>query len=295
MQPIVQVLLSTYNGEKYLKEQIDSLIGQNDVTVRIFIRDDGSTDNTLDILEQYRERIDMKIIKGEKIGFAQSFWSLIKECDEEEYYAFCDQDDVWDSHKLIAAVSMISSLEKDEPILYTGNVIKVDANLNILEKKGFHANGVLSFANSLKKTILPGCTFVFNKKLCQQLKKFNGDMIAHDWTTYSIAAATGTVIYDDIPYIRYRIHGNNTIGIDSIFTEYSKKIKRFIKPWFPNARSIMAMRIYELYSDNMTSDKKEICFAFGNYRTSYKYIKKLWMYPEYKDFVFRILLLLKKV
>ena len=89
----VQVLLSTYNGEKYLKEQLDSIIAQKGVDVHILARDDGSKDDTIKILEGY-ENID--IIKGSNIGVCKSFFELINKSGEYDYYSFADQDDVWD-------------------------------------------------------------------------------------------------------------------------------------------------------------------------------------------------------
>lgn len=92
----VQVVMSTYNGEKYLKEQIDSILSQEGVDVRLYIRDDGSSDRTTDILASYQEHKNVKIEKGNNLGFAKSFLTALDECDEADYYAFSDQDDVWE-------------------------------------------------------------------------------------------------------------------------------------------------------------------------------------------------------
>lgn len=96
----VQVVMSTYNGEKYLKEQIDSILSQEGVDVRLYIRDDGSSDRTTDILASYQEHKNVKIEKGNNLGFAKSFLTALDECDEADYYAFSDQDDVWEKDKL---------------------------------------------------------------------------------------------------------------------------------------------------------------------------------------------------
>lgn len=87
----VQVVMSTYNGEKYLKEQIDSILSQEGVDVRLYIRDDGSSDRTTDILASYQEHKNVKIEKGNNLGFAKSFLTALDECDEADYYAFSDQ------------------------------------------------------------------------------------------------------------------------------------------------------------------------------------------------------------
>lgn len=100
----VQVVMSTYNGEKYLKEQIDSILSQEGVDVRLYIRDDGSSDRTTDILASYQEHKNVKIEKGNNLGFAKSFLTALDECDEADYYAFSDQDDVWEKDKLSTAM-----------------------------------------------------------------------------------------------------------------------------------------------------------------------------------------------
>lgn len=102
----VQVVMSTYNGEKYLKEQIDSILSQEGVDVRLYIRDDGSSDRTTDILASYQEHKNVKIEKGNNLGFAKSFLTALDECDEADYYAFSDQDDVWEKDKLSTAIEI---------------------------------------------------------------------------------------------------------------------------------------------------------------------------------------------
>lgn len=106
----VQVVMSTYNGEKYLKEQIDSILSQEGVDVRLYIRDDGSSDRTTDILASYQEHKNVKIEKGNNLGFAKSFLTALDECDEADYYAFSDQDDVWEKDKLSTAIEIFNCL-----------------------------------------------------------------------------------------------------------------------------------------------------------------------------------------
>ena len=99
---IIAIMLSTYNGEKYIRKQLDSLVNQSyKAYMKVFVRDDGSTDNTLSILEEYIEKINLTIIKGENVGPGKSFWKLFMNQNiNADYYAFCDQDDIWDSDKL---------------------------------------------------------------------------------------------------------------------------------------------------------------------------------------------------
>ena len=124
------VLLSTYNGEKYLREQLDSLVCQENVELKILIRDDGSKDSTLQILKEYSKK-DARItyFVGNNVGPAQSFFDLIIKSPDADYYAFCDQDDVWDKDKLEIAVGFLEKEDNSKPNMYYSNLRIVDQNL----------------------------------------------------------------------------------------------------------------------------------------------------------------------
>ena len=134
----VQVVMSTYNGEKYLKEQIDSILSQEGVDVRLYIRDDGSSDRTTDILASYQEHKNVKIEKGNNLGFAKSFLTALDECDEADYYAFSDQDDVWEKDKLSTAIEILEEESQSTPLLYCSALQRVDENLNPLHVQSYH-------------------------------------------------------------------------------------------------------------------------------------------------------------
>ena len=124
------VMLSSYNGEKYIKEQIDSILAQKiDGEMILLVRDDGSTDETKQILNEYRSKYNnISWYTGDNLKAAKSFWDLVNSAPDADYYAFCDQDDVWYPDKLVRA---INALEKEAiPALYASNVVVVDQNLN---------------------------------------------------------------------------------------------------------------------------------------------------------------------
>ena len=109
-KPTVTVLMSTYNGERFLKEQLDSILQQQDVDVRLCVRDDGSTDGTMDILLEYADAIELTI--GNNFGVGNSFMSMVYSANlESDYYAFSDQDDIWMPDKLISAVDELKNIE----------------------------------------------------------------------------------------------------------------------------------------------------------------------------------------
>lgn len=168
----VQVVMSTYNGEKYLKEQIDSILSQEGVDVRLYIRDDGSSDRTTDILASYQEHKNVKIEKGNNLGFAKSFLTALDECDEADYYAFSDQDDVWEKDKLSTAIEILEEESQSTPLLYCSALQRVDENLNPLHVQSYHGLRI-NLPSMLTRGRLAGCTFVFNNTLRNLVKNAN--------------------------------------------------------------------------------------------------------------------------
>nr|WP_303104047.1 glycosyltransferase [Megamonas funiformis] len=153
--------MSTYNGENYLEEQIESLRKQKDVDIKILVRDDGSKDNTVKILEKYKKEGILDFYKGNNVGYAKSFLHLLTNNIEADYYAFCDQDDVWLPDKLIKAIEKIN--ENEKPSLYASALKRVDENLKFLGIQSFK-NLKLTLGAEFTRHRLAGCTFVFNKR-----------------------------------------------------------------------------------------------------------------------------------
>lgn len=292
----VQVLLSTYNGEKYIKEQLNSLFNQEGVIVKVLLRDDGSKDNTLKIVQEYKKLFPIKILIGNNLGFAKSFWSLVKSSGGADYYAFCDQDDIWEKDKLKCALNQIDkySSKKNIPVLYTSNAIAVDNNMQILSTSAFDFHGVLTLADSLQRSVLPGCTFVFNKRLQEYAKKYNGEIIAHDWLMYQLAEIFGVVTYDDKSHIKYRIHENNTIGINSKFQILMNKIKRQFKPLDVPRRSKIVEDILVTYGNEIPKNKRNLLLLFSN-ANNWKNWKKVLSIKEYRNIDFILMMFLGRI
>ena len=128
----VVVLLSTYNGERFLEEQLESIVAQKGVTPIIIVRDDGSTDNTCKILDKWQKKNALRWYNGPNMGPARSFLNLLRDSDDEDYYAFSDQDDYWLPEKLDVAISKLAPY-KDEPALYFCQTQLVDKNLKEID------------------------------------------------------------------------------------------------------------------------------------------------------------------
>lgn len=213
----INVLMSTYNGQKYLLEQLDSIIKQDNCEVEITVRDDGSSDGTLDILRMFsKSNANLIYYEGENKRTAKSFIDLIDHSDESEYYAFADQDDVWLKEKLSKAVSILEMDNKNLPILYCSNLVPVDENLNILKNKLLHKRMYLEYEDLLvQPSQIFGCTMVFNKKLRDIIVDADSPekFLMHDlWVALVATGCGGKIILDDNAYILYRQHKDSQIG-----------------------------------------------------------------------------------
>ena len=272
----IQVLLSSYNGEKYIEEQIKSILKQEgDIQVSILIRDDGSTDNTIKILEKLiNENNNIEIYKGENIGPARSFMDLLYKSGDYDYYAFADQDDVWMPNKLISAVNKLKGME-ERPSLYISALEIVDEKLNTIEIK--KVSGNLLFEGQMIKNLATGCTQVFNKKLCDIIKQYNPTyLIMHDsWITRVCYAIGGNVIVDDNAYIKYRQHSNNVLGYND---EGLQKLKRQFKIAFINniaMRVNIAKELKKGYESMLTDNTREVIEKLISYQHNRK--AKMWL------------------
>lgn len=220
---MICVLLSTYNGEKYLGEQLESLRNQKGVELKILIRDDGSKDSTIEIIKKWQSEYPHLIdfIQGENVGFARSFTQLLQSGVERypdaEYYAFCDQDDIWLPEKLYEAIFLLRCKHPNNPdnipICYASNLIIVDGNLNIIKKLYRNKIDSIGKLNGLINDYCTGCTMVFNKVAIELYIKHKHKFLKyHDKLLGIICLYMGEFIYDNRSFIKYRQHGGNQIG-----------------------------------------------------------------------------------
>ena len=230
--PNILVLLSTYNGERYLEEQLESILNQEHVSTIILIRDDGSTDATETIIDKFMGKYPYRIIfeKGSNVGFAMSFSELLSiaynEYSSFRYYAFADQDDVWESMKLYAAVQQLEVQIDDSPVTYCSNTTLVDRNLNFIKYAWGNTDVEITKPRSMVQSFATGCTMVFNRKAVElYVTHFPEKVSRHDFLMYQICAFLGKVIYDKSSYIKYRQHGNNQIGRPDFFGRIKIRMK----------------------------------------------------------------------
>jgi glycosyltransferase involved in cell wall biosynthesis len=216
--PVVTILLGTLNGERFLPEQLASLERQTFKNWKLIASDDGSSDGTKSILHAFQKTFEpgkVEIIAGPRRGAPANFLFLASaENLDSDFYAFCDQDDVWEPDKLARAVDLLEKAGSDIPALYGSRTRLIDENGN---ETGFSPlfRKEPDFECALVQSILGGNTIVFNQR-ARELVAFCGadvDVPSHDWWLYQVTSACGgEVHYDPYPSVRYRQHAHNVIG-----------------------------------------------------------------------------------
>lgn len=210
----VCVLMSSYNGEAYIEQQIESILAQQcDAQVTLLVRDDGSTDTTRDILQRYCDAGKLQWYTGENLRSARSFLDLVKNCPEHDYYAFCDQDDVWYPDKLEASIRLLQG--QDRPAMVYANARLVDGQLNPIGRNVYTRIPPLDYYSVVCGGGILGCTMVFNHRVAQLIQAYPSPekLIMHDY--YCAILCTlfdGVVLFDLQPHMDYRQHGNNVVG-----------------------------------------------------------------------------------
>lgn len=299
----IQVLISTYNGEKYLKELMESVLNQDIKQLTLIIRDDGSNDNTLKILSRYSSKKHIKIFSEKNIGIIQSFFKLLKlSSPNSDYFAFCDQDDIWMREKLSRAINRLNEFPKEIPLMYCSRTILVNDKLNIIKYSKIPRRQP-SFRNALVENIATGCTIVINnsaRKLI--LKQIPSSALMYDWWVYLTLSAFGKVIYDVKPRILYRQHSSNIIGVETNFIrKWNGRIKRFIKRGKKLLISQQVNEFHKIYGMILPEDKEKIVNKFINSRKTlisrihYAFNGEVCRQSLIDDIILRILIIFNRI
>lgn len=281
----VQILMSTYNGEKYLREQIDSILSQKGVEVHLLVRDDGSKDNTVNILKEYT---GIEVIEAQNVCATKSFLNLIVLAGDYEFYAFADQDDVWDDNKLSIAVEKLERYNC--PAIYSGNTRLVDKDLH--EIKCETLVPITTLGSAIVKNYVTGCTTVFNHELMLRLKEHNPQYAPfHDWWANLVCLSIGGVsLYDAEAHMKYRQHGNNVVsGNDSFVKKWKSRFHKFMNGQY--RRDKMSAEIVENYMAYISQENKKTLVAMVNK----KYVKDMNTGNTIDDFLFRVCEIFGKV
>lgn len=208
----VAVLMSTYNGEKFIDEQVISILKQLPSEGLLMVRDDGSKDKTVEKIRRIQDT-RIQIESGENIGFAKSFLTLLSKTPRDiEMVMFSDQDDVWLAGKIRRAWDCLSA-SSEQATLYCSRQLITDKNLNILEVSE-KIPLQTSFYNAIAENIVTGCTAAINNHALRlmMLSGVPERVQFHDWWLYLVISAHGKIIVDEEALILYRQHENNYIG-----------------------------------------------------------------------------------
>ncbi len=298
---MVNILVSTYNGSNYIRKQLDSIINQTYTDYKVYIRDDGSTDNTREIIEQtirdYDRQEKFVFIKGENVGFCESFFELLRNSTDGDYWAFCDQDDYWKPEKIQWAITMMEDTEEELPLMYSGNFSFVNQDMEYIKDYNLDLRGY-DFRKSITNSICYGFTCVINAKLRELLLESNFQNIqSHDWYAAMVAMAFGKIITDRRIVAFHIVHDNN----DSP-TDFWKKIKRGLQLFGQESFYTMNCReFYDSYGELLTLQQENLLKKFLNYKYNlpdaiYKtFYPKRWNNSIVVEMLQRCLMLIGKI
>ena len=262
---MVSVLLSTYNGARYLPAQLDSVLAQDQPDVRLLVRDDGSTDRTVAVLDAYAARHpSMQIVRGRNVGVIRSFFELLAHpAARGDYVALCDQDDVWDRDKLSRAVAILGGGRGTAPAMYCGRLRVVDDALRPLFTTPLPRRGP-SFRNALVENIATGCTMVLNERAHELLRQSlpTENVVMHDWWAYLVLSALGEVVFDPEPRMSYRQHGGNAVGTASGVQHWRGRVRRFRDPRNRNRLTAQAAEVDRRYGHVLPPEHRRVLRAF---------------------------------
>jgi glycosyltransferase involved in cell wall biosynthesis len=266
----VVIFLATFNGERFLEEQLASFKAQAYRDWKLIVSDDGSTDKTMEILKSFRKANPNKVIdirKGPQKGFVRNFLHMLRDYEPDaKYFAFSDQDDIWVPEKLFRAIRMLDNCDYS-PSLYCGRTVIID---HAGQRQGLSPLVTLSpsFGNALVQSIAGGNTMVFNRSAWAKLRETpEVTPVSHDWWAYQVISGVGgNIIYDPTPSVLYRQHEANIIGSSTSIKAKISRLKRLVNGDYANwnERTINSLAPF---ISGFTSQNQEIFLTFMRLRS----------------------------
>lgn len=300
----IAILLTTFNGEKFLARQLDSLFEQNYRNLIVVIRDDCSTDGTDDIINRYRKQFPTRIHKvendGRNLGASGSFSLLMQYVlanksllsMEQAYMMCCDQDDVWLPDKIRHSIEVMHVIEQDnnQPVLIHSDLQVVDERLHQIDNSMVRYQGLRpehqNFGRTLVANSVTGCTMLMNEALVRLATPVPEQAVMHDWWVAMVAAVGGKTRFLSAPTVKYRQHGGNTLGARQFVP--GALIDRHVlqRALDHSSQDIFASlacqssRFYELFSNQMNFWQKLLCRMCGLLR---------WEIPIFQKLLYRLI------
>ena len=272
MNAMIYILLAAYNGEKFIREQIDSLLAQTVQDFKLFVSDDRSTDSTDAILRDYARAWPEKIFvsrRQENTGSPKHNFTRMMIEHKSDYVMLCDQDDVWLPDKIEKSLREMQAMERlygsDLPIAITTDLSVVDAELRLIAEscaRFMNGDGVkTSLSSVIVQCPLTGCTAMYNRALADLIRAEPDYMVMHDWWLALAASAFGKIGRIPEPTVLYRQHGENNTGAKNMrslkFIVYkmthSEEMKSAIDNTYTQARSFL-----EVYRDDLLEHQRQL-------------------------------------
>ena len=297
--PWIDVLLATFNSEKFLEELLDSLIAQTNVNISLIVSDDGSTDQTLEIIQRYSSYfLEFKLVTGPKNGPAKNFFSLLK-LSTKEFAALADHDDIWDPDHLINSINRIKQNQNVPSLSYT-SVRELNNSTGAITKIWPEKNYIKDLNSIMVQNFARGCTIVLNREAVELINtKTPENEAMHDWWILLVIATHGKVEFGQEPEITYRLHETN-------FSRLPKKSGRLIfyamtlahvrtGKWAPYGQ---ALELSRLYGPSMQAkDQRDLKLFLDLLKPTpknFKYIfsRKSFRNSIHEDLSFRFIFLL---
>jgi glycosyltransferase involved in cell wall biosynthesis len=291
-KPNLCVVMATFNGDRFLNSQLESISNQNTADLYLIVNDDGSTDNTMQILSYWKMKgLIKELHTSNRIGADASFMKLLKLAKYFDYVAFSDQDDLWEPNKLY---TLQSKIQGEEPTLVFCNRNYINADNEIISTRSHKIRP--SFQNALIENVAPGNTMLMNKSLVDLICALPDDIVGHyDAWIYLVASGLGKCVYVPEALVNYRLHGDNLVGLrkrnlESVLDSIQKQavlVESFAENVFGQLSEEKSQTLQEYISFLNLTKLRERFF----------HIRKLRVYRTTKvdNFLFRILLLAGKI
>ena len=276
----VAVIMSTYNGEKFIKEQLDSILNQTYKNLEVVVRDDGSKDKTVEIVKEYMKKYPNIVLhEGENLGFIKSSFELLT-LAEADYYAYADQDDVWMENKIELAVNSLNGLDDTKPNMAFGNSDYYDEEMKFMSAGP--KNKKVSFLKALFSCCGQGMTMTVNKKTRDMIiDNTPKTCFFHDWWTYLVCIGLGNVAYDNVTTVKYRRRKENaTSEGQGYFRLLAWRIKHLLVGDGMKDIKQQMINFREYYYYQLSDENKKILKLFSEKENSFSLVMKKFFYPK---------------
>ncbi len=312
----IAIVLAVYNGSRFLAEQLDSLVAQSETAWDLYVRDDGSSDQSLNILAAYTVRDARFHLLSDglgNLGVTNNFAILmtLNALASHSYIAFSDQDDVWLGHKLSSLMQMMRKMEDQYPgmpLLVYSDMSVVDVNLNLIFPSFMKYQGIKHEASDplrvlLTQNFVAGCTIMVNRRLLDIALPIPEKVLMHDWWLALCAAVFGYIGYIDKPLVKYRQHGNNEVGAKPVQDVLNPVSGKWCQRWLEGRDNLfrsmkqaqcLAERMYERDPDNPNLPIVET-YATLQYNTPMQRIKTIRQVGIHAQSRIRQMLLLSRL